>query len=363
MRNSCAIAIIFVVMSALLLSGCGGGVNSISKSATPNTTAAVTIMSPLNGSTVGSPVRIIMSASSSHPVSGMKVFVDGQPAFQTAASKVDTQLQLSPGKHQVIGRASDTTQNFQNAVDVTVSSPADASNSTPPPAPPAPAPSGPAIPANARVFSHIEEMPGWRSCTVCAGANGQGPVAPYSMTQGVSSPSMDGNSAHFWLGGRTPFSAALWYKQLGGDNSVRHFVYDVHYYVKDPGSSQALEFDVNQGIDSEKYIFGTQCDLKGRGRQWDVWDTAGKAWIHTGVPCRPPSANSWHHLIWELERTTDHRAHFIAFTLDGVRHPVDMYFHARSMQVYELNVAFQMDGDHSENNYDVWLDQVKLSAW
>jgi hypothetical protein len=31
--------------------------------------------------------------------------------------------------------------------------------------------------------------------------------------------------------------------------------------------------------------------------------------------------------------------------------------------VNELNVAFQMDGNGSMTDYDVWLDKVSLTAW
>src|SRR2546430_17741940 len=47
-------------------------------------------------------------------------------------------------------------------------------------------------------FTSIDQMTGWKACSDCA--NGRG-VAPYSMTQGLTSPALDGRSTQFWIGG------------------------------------------------------------------------------------------------------------------------------------------------------------------
>ncbi len=345
-----ALAATTVVLPVLLSSCGGGGYQPAKVQAAAPLTSSVTISQPANGATVGSPLRVVMSARSATPVAGIKILADGKSVYESATGQIDTQITLPVGKHNITGEAWDSSQrSYQSTVQVNVkSSSSDPATLGPP---------------NASRFTHIEEIGGWDSCTVCAGINARGPVALYSMTEGVSSPSMDGNSAHFWLGGHTPYSAAIWDKQLGGNNNLHHFLYDLYFYVKDPGASQALEFDVNQSTDNLKYIFGTQCDYKGRGHQWDVWDTAGKKWIPTGVPCPVPGANTWHHLTWEFERTSDQRAHFVSMTFDGVAHPINMYFKPKPMNVFEVNVAFQMDGDYAQHNYDVWLDNVSLIAW
>jgi len=89
---------------------------------------------------------------------------------------------------------------------------------------------------------------------------------------------MDGEAAHFWIGGKTPFADALWWKELGANAKVSHFTYDVYFYYKTAGAPQALEFDTNQNVDGRRYIFGTQCDVA--ARQFDVWNTSGAYWMH-----------------------------------------------------------------------------------
>jgi hypothetical protein len=236
------------------------------------------------------------------------------------------------------------------------------------PAPPEgtadPAPSDPSpvnIPKNAASFSNIESMPGWQSCDRCAGKNGAGPKAPHSMTQFVKTPSRDGSSARFFLGGSTAYSNALWWKQLGPKPAARRFVYDTWFYIKNPLASQALEFDVNQALSGKKYIFGTECSLK--RHEWDIYDAYNHKWVNSGVACRTPAAYTWHHLVWEFERTTDNKVRFVAITMDGAKKYVNRSYSPRASKIKELNVAFQMDGISSQVDYEVWLDQLKLTYW
>jgi hypothetical protein len=208
--------------------------------------------------------------------------------------------------------------------------------------------------------SSIEQMSGWQSCSSCAGAGGSGPSAPHSMTL-VSSPSLSGSSAKFHIGGSTPYSDALWWKQLGASNSKTHFTYDVYFYLKAPSYAQALEFDVNQSNGSHKFIFGTECSIKD-GHVWEVYDPKGGAWRSTGIYCGMPSGYKWHHIHWELYRDSS-KVHYVSFTLDGVKHYVNRSYYARGSSVNEINVAFQMDGDKYQHDYDTWVDKVSLKYW
>lgn len=201
----------------------------------------------------------------------------------------------------------------------------------------------------------------WSSCTTCAGKNGSGPTASHSQTINVGSPSLTGASSKFSISGSRAFANALWWKQLGANSSAHNFTYDLYFYMKNPGAAQALEFDVNQSVGGHKYVFGTECDIRGSGT-WRVW-SAGSSWVSTGVPCRAPSAFTWHHYTLQVQRTTSNQARFVSITLDGRTSYVNRTFSTQSSGVSELNVAFQMDGNSSMTGYDVWLDKVSLTAW
>jgi hypothetical protein len=208
---------------------------------------------------------------------------------------------------------------------------------------------------------NIENMSGWLTCATCAGKAGSTAAAPHSMTQGISSPALDGSSAKFWLGGSTPYSDVIWWKRLGG-SQASHFVYDLYFYLKQPSAPQALEFDVNDSINNQWYVFGTECNYRQYG-QWRVWDTAGKRWMLTGITCPAAQAYKWNHVIWEFQRING-MAKFISFTFNGVKHYVNRSYYPKSNpNGYQTSVAFQMDGNYKQQDYSVWLDKVSLRSW
>ena len=335
---------------------------------TAMSTAGVTVSSPANNSTVGSPVHVVASASSTKPITAMRIYVDNVSVYLISAGKIDTSVVMSAARHNVVVQAWDSAGNvFKTAVLITTTT-APSPTPTPKPSPspsPTPTPSPtpvplPVPPSTAVTKANIEQMTGWANCTTCAGAGGNGPTATFSMTQNQASPSLDGNSTKFSIAGTTPYSDALWWKQLGAVNTATNFKYDVYFYITQPQRAQALEFDVNQANGAHRWIFGTQCAPK--SGVWDVWANANGKWTSTGIPCSPPTAFVWHHLTWEYKRTATQLT-FIGFTYDGVTHFVNKTYTANPSTVNELNVAFQMDGDSKMEAYSTWLDKVSLTYW
>src|SRR5437899_3222479 len=118
-------------------------------------------------------------------------------------------------------------------------------------------------------YSNIESMSGFGSCTTCAGADGSGSTASYWMKQHVSSPSLDGSSTQFFLGGSTPYSDAIWWKKLPLSTSttsgLKHFIYDTYFYYKNASAVQGLEFNVTQYFYGKAFVYGIQCDVRSSG--------------------------------------------------------------------------------------------------
>lgn len=308
--------------------------------------AGVTVTSPSNGSSVSAPVHVVASASSSSsPINSMAIYVDHNLVYKQNVSKVDTYIQPAAGKRYVVVQAWDKNGGiFKTAVTINVGS----SSSTPS-----------TVSTGGTWISKIDEMTGWQHCDECAGQGGDGPSTPYSMKQFVSSPSMDGKSVQFWLGGTTPYANALWWKQLGERPTATKFTYNLYFYIKNLSAAQALEFDVNQTVNGKRFIFGTECVLY--RKTWDVWDTANARWIKTNISCAQIKGYAWNHLVWEFERTSEGKARFVAVTLNGVKSYVNWAYWPRSVwNASELNVAFQMDGNSWQEDYSVWLDQVAL---
>lgn len=213
---------------------------------------------------------------------------------------------------------------------------------------------------SATTKSNIDQMSGWDSCSVCAGAAGAGASVSHSMSR-ASSPSMDGTSAKFSIGSRR-YANALWWKQLGANDGASNFVYDLYYYIKTPTASQALEFDVNQSRSGKKFIFGTECSFKST-HTWQVYDPYNRKWRSTSIGCSVPKAYTWHHVVLEFHRSTTPSTKFISVTINGTKHYFNRSYAPRASGAREVNVAFQMDSNGSGTPYTVWLDKVKLTYW
>src|SRR5262249_32755225 len=157
----------------------------------------------------------------------MQVYLDGSKVYQTSGGRLSTSLTAGAGSHRLTVQAYSGSAIAKSTIYFTVGG---GSGTTPAPKPA----SAPTSTPSGATYQHIERMGGWQNCDKCAGKNGNGPAAPHGMAQGISSPSMTGSSVEFWLGGSTPFSNALWWKQLGARPDTSHFVYDLWFYLKNP---------------------------------------------------------------------------------------------------------------------------------
>ncbi|HEY6969302.1 MAG TPA: Ig-like domain-containing protein [Candidatus Angelobacter sp.] len=314
--------------------------------------SGVSISAPSSGATVSSPFTVTASASASTSISAMRIYLDGNDMYTVSSNQLNTSVSASSGTHDLAVVAWDSNGTaYKQEYNITVSGSGGGGGG------------GGGTPSGATTFWEIQQMSGWGSCTVCAGAGGSGPAASYWTSQGVGSPSLSGSSMQFHISGSTPYSDVLWWKDLTPNDNATNYKYDVDFYIANPQYSQALEFDVNVNVGNAGtyFIFGTQCDIDGGG-QFDVWDTAGNRWVPTGAWCGRPSAYTWHHLTWEFTRTNS-QATFIAVTLDGNKQYINYTFWGKGGSWPAINVAFQMDGDSNMDAYSVWLDNVTLSYW
>jgi hypothetical protein len=238
---------------------------------------------------------------------------------------------------------------------------------TPPPPAPSPAPAGGASTQPSVQFTDIQNMSNWQWCSkdlngaVCASGRGN---AVSWQAQHQTQPSLSGSSAEFYIGGSTGYSNALWWRSLGPSSQPTHFTYDLWFYVDKGPVVQALEFDVNQTVSGTRYVFGTECNIKGT-HAWDVWDGTRNVWVRSPAPCTPFQSKSWNHLVWNFERTKDGEVHYMNVAVNGNQVNVNMYL---APQLHyggqdDVNVAFQMDGDYRQDAYHSWLDKVTLRGW
>lgn len=302
--------------------------------------ADVNVSAPSNGSTVSSPVHVV--AQDANAVA-MHIYVDNNDSYEVAANTADAYVSIPLGSHYLVVQSWDSYGNVSKtplAVNVSGTNTAGA-----------PANGGPSI-------AQIQAMDGWDSCSVCAGRGGDGPGTDHGLQRRIGTPSLSGSSSQFSVGG-VPWGAALWWKQVGGNDDVYNLRYSLDFYMEDPSTAQALEFDVNQNAGGLRYIFGTECDIKDTGT-WRVWNSQNGQWVSTGIPCAAPYAYTWNHLEWQFQRTGG-GVRFVSVTLNGQTYNVDYWFPAYAEGSSGIDVAFQADLDGSGQPVSVWLDNVNLT--
>jgi hypothetical protein len=311
----------------------------------------VTIQQPANNATLPGPISVQATATDSNGIAYTQVYVDGVKKYEVTSGNVSTALNMSTGYHRIAVQAKDKLGNIgKSVVYVTVSttSSGDTSGSS----------------SGLTVLDRIEEQSEWQTCGNCGNSGASGATASYTMTRGISSPSTDGSSSQFWIGGPYAFKNAYWY--IGHSNSpstpVNYLKYEFDIYV--PGqyvsAPQAIEFECQQKANGYVYNFAWQADYA--RAQWRIFNYVTRAWEATNVPLKKFSGDTWHHVIAEYHAQGSNVVHD-ALTIDGIRYTVGITHGAKYVggTSHYLTNAFQLDLNGSATNYKVYVDGMKVS--
>jgi len=203
------------------------------------------------------------------------------------------------------------------------------------------------------------------------------PGVTWSMSQGIKTPSLSGNSTQFNIGGTTAYGDVLWSNSLIGQGSTQqlpdsghtllptlhNFTYDAQFYVTNLDVTQALEFDINMYFDGLGLIWGNQCDIGG-GRVWDIWDNLNQKWVSTGAGCNPVN-NGWNHVTIQVQRESDNWLLFQSITLNGETSNINQYYEAGSVpnNWWGITVNYQMDGNYQQSSNTTYLDNFTFTYW
>src|SRR6478609_887947 len=83
--------------------------------------AGVTVSTPRNGATAGSPVHVVASASSGNPFTTMRIYVDNVSVYSNSSNRIDTQVAMATGNRNMVVQAWDSTGAvFKTPVSITV---------------------------------------------------------------------------------------------------------------------------------------------------------------------------------------------------------------------------------------------------
>jgi hypothetical protein len=213
-----------------------------------------------------------------------------------------------------------------------------------------------------KVYFNIDDRTsGWGSCTTCAGGLNDADV--YWMAQFQTTPSRDSNGTQLYVSASLPNSNVLFWEKLGAQNWATQFTWDFWVYLDSASlNAQALEYDLFQFANGVEYMFGSQC-VYAEG-YWDIWNQSTKTWVQTQLPCQKFTANVWHHIVWQMHRTSDQQMHYDSLTLDGTPHPLNLSQPSGPLPAGwtdNLGVQWQIDTGSAPLTTNEWVDSVKLT--
>ena len=317
--------------------------------------AQVTVTSPGAGATVTSPFHVTASATSSHPITGMRIYLDSVSVYAVSAAQINTYVTASTGSHYLVVQAWDSTGAvFKTPETITVST----SSPTPTPTPsPTPVP-------NSTVLNEIQQWTGWQTCGACGNTGGGGALATFSMIRGISYPTLSGSSAEFTIGGNFPYADAYWYfRQQALSKAFKSLRYEFDLYIPAgmENAPQAIEFECQERLNGYIYNFGWQALYA--GNQWRVFNYTLKKWESTGIPLTRFSPGTWHHIVAEYHNDpATHTTYHDALTVDGVRHALSIKHAATPTTAgNEFTNAFQLDLNGVPTPFKVFVDNMKIT--
>jgi hypothetical protein len=341
---------------------CGGAATTpITITVKAGGSAGVSVSSPANNGTVGSPVNYKATAttSCSKGVSSMGIYTaPGVLAYVVNGASLNYNLSLSAGTyHTTVEEWDGCGGAATTPVTITVGGGSGSGNS----------------------FSELQHSGGWadygqRAPTFVDCSPSPCDNITFSYTQNIKSPSMSGEAMQMYLAGSEGYGDGLWNNHLIGDDSsqgmpdtnhtlvptLHNFTYDVYFWAGDIGLAQAVEFDINQFFNNQGYIWGHECRVAG-GNEWDIWDNVNSTWIPTGIACNPVS-NSWNHVTIQVERTSDNQLLYQSITLNGKTSTVNQYYNPGSAPGwYGITINYQEDGNSVQSPYSVYLDELTFT--
>ena len=231
-------------------------------------------------------------------------------------------------------------------------------------APPAAASGGGSSPqAGTTVIDNIQQN-NWLTCGACGNDGGTGPIANYSATTGISSPSEDGMSTQFAIAAAVPFTNGYFYQiHNAGSQQFALLTYEFDLFVPSGSENapQAIEFQCQQQLNGWIYNFAWQADY---GRNiWRIFNYGTQQWEASGLSLQRFSPGAWHHVMAEYHNdAASHSVFHDALTVDGVRTPVNIRHDAFFANDNDkFTNAFQLDSNNIPSPYSVYVDKMRIT--
>jgi hypothetical protein len=161
-----------------------------------------------------------------------------------------------------------------------------------------------------------------------------------------------------------------WHVSFAKDAAATHFIYDTYVYMVNPSQVANLELDMNQVMSNGKtVIFGTQCSSY--TKTWEYTYVSGGAhWKSSNVPCNPKTwaAKSWHHVQIASHRNSSGYVTYDWVNVDGAHHAFSnaTVYSAESLGWAhgDLLINFQMDGaNYTSGSITAYIHKMTIFRW
>jgi hypothetical protein len=161
-----------------------------------------------------------------------------------------------------------------------------------------------------------------------------------------------------------------WHVSFAKDASATHFIYDTYVYIVNPSQVANIELDMNQVMSNGKtVIYGTQCSTY--TKTWEyTYVSGGSHWKSSGIPCNPKNwaAKTWHHIQIASHRNSTGKVTYDWVNLDGAHH----VFKNATVNAAEslgwakgtLLINFQLDGANAgSGSITAYIHKMTIFRW
>lgn len=333
-----------------------GGSSTATLNVTYPTTAGITVNSPANNSTVGTPAMFVATATTScpHGVAAMGVYANDKLLYTVAGATLNAPITLGLGQQNTVVQEWDNCGgSAKTPVKVTVTG---------------------------TTLKNLQAAPGWHQWgqlppvyDIC---DAPCPGVTWSMKQNQKSLSMSGNATQFNLGGSVPYSAVLFSNPVLGqgnkmgltdDNhtllpTLNNFIYDADVYITNWNITQLQEFDVNMYAGGIGMEWGTECNHL-NGNVWDYWNNVEAKWVPTSIPCTMKTG--WNHITLQVQRKPNNDLLYQSVAVNGVVYPMNITVAPKKIPVgwWGMTINYQIGGNYQIAANTTYVDNLHFTYW
>ncbi len=164
-----------------------------------------------------------------------------------------------------------------------------------------------------------------------------------------------------------PYAGIHAFHDLPSSLSASSFTYSLDFYIDDMKPVQALEFTNSKWLQNTRWEWAVQWQAIPDGsstaalaQSWRLW--TGSQWSNVNLH-QPLKAHTWHHLTLQGS-IINNRVQYQKLSCDNLSASLaDYRFDPVSSPDDKLAVGVQLDGDALETPYQVYLSNIKLTAY